>query len=68
MILERTQNEIIVRLPSSVDLSELQNILDYLCYKELTSKSKAKQSDADLLANEVNKSMWQEVKEKRGHK
>ena len=68
MILERTQNEIIVRLPSSVDLSELQNMLDYLRYKELTAKSKAKQSDADRLANEVNKSMWQKVKEKRGLK
>ena len=43
MILERTDKEILVRLPSSVDLTELQDMIDYLRYKELTSKSKAKQ-------------------------
>jgi hypothetical protein len=40
MIIERTNNEILVRLPADVDLTELQNMLDYLKYKETTSKSK----------------------------
>lgn len=40
MIVERTDNEIVVRLPSNIDLSELQDMLDYLKYKELTANSK----------------------------
>jgi hypothetical protein len=50
MILERTNNEILVRLPAYVDLTELQNMLDFLKYKELTAKSKSKQSDVDELS------------------
>jgi hypothetical protein len=66
MILERTQNEILVRLPAYVDLSELQNMIDYLQYKELTAKSKATQSDVDKLSEAVNKSMWKKIKTRRG--
>jgi hypothetical protein len=66
MILERKDKEILVRLPSSVDLSELQNMLDYLEYKEHTSKSKAKQSDVDALTEAVNKSIWRKIKKQRG--
>jgi hypothetical protein len=62
MILERTQDEIVVRLPANVDLSELQNMLDFLRYKELTAQSKAKQSDVDNLSESVNKSIWHKVK------
>lgn len=62
MIVERTNNEILVRLPSNVDISELQDMLDYLKYRELTASSKAKQKDADYLAKEVNSSMWNKIK------
>lgn len=68
MILERTKDEILVRLPAYVDLSELQNMLDFLQYKELTAKSEAKRSDADQLSQEVNKSIWTKVKARRGLK
>lgn len=68
MILERTKDEILVRLPAYVDLSELQNMLDFLQYKELTAKSEAKQSDADELSKKVNKSIWTKVKARRGLK
>jgi len=62
MILERTKNEILVRLPAYVDLTELQNMLDYLQYKELTAKSAATQSNVDQLAKLVNKSLWTKIK------
>jgi hypothetical protein len=65
MQIERIKDEILVRLPSSVDLSELQDMLDYLRYKELTSTSKAKQSDVDKLSKEVNASMWKKIKKER---
>jgi hypothetical protein len=62
MTLERTDKEILVRLPAYVDLSELQNMLDYLQYKEVTAKSTAKQSDVDKLSKEINKSIWAKIK------
>ncbi|ASB47710.1 hypothetical protein [Alkalitalea saponilacus] len=65
MILERTNNEILVRLPAHVDLTELQNMLDYLEYKEVTSKSKAKKEDVDELSESVNKSMWEKFMAQR---
>ena len=68
MILERTKNEILVRLPSYVDLSELQNMIDYLKYKELTAKSKARDSDVDELSKIVNKSIWNKIKTRRNIK
>ena len=66
MRLERTKDEIIVRLPAYVDLGELQNMIDFLHYKELTAKSKARQVDADALSETVNKSIWTKVKARRG--
>jgi hypothetical protein len=66
MILERTKNEILIRLPANIELSRLQTILDYLEYLELTSKSSAKESEVNELSQEANKSMWQKIKEARG--
>jgi len=58
MLIERTKNEVIIRLPSYVDTEGLQRLVDYLSYKEVLSKSKAKQSDVDKLAKEVKKGWW----------
>ncbi|HEV8079201.1 MAG TPA: hypothetical protein VGP43_00710 [Chitinophagaceae bacterium] len=58
MLIERTNKEIIIKLPSSVDITGLQQLVDYLTYKEATSKSKAKQEDVDKLAKEVKKGWW----------
>lgn len=58
MLIERTDREVIIRLPSHVDTEGLQRLIDYLSYKEATSKSKAKQSDVDKLAKAVKKGWW----------
>jgi len=68
MILERTQSEIVVRLPLTVDLSELQEMLDYFKYKDATSQTKALQSDADDLAVLANKAILDKFKIRRGLK
>ena len=62
MIVERINNEILVRLSPQTNTSDLQDMLDYLEYKELVSKSKAKQSDIDELAKKVNRSMMEKVR------
>jgi hypothetical protein len=54
MLIERTNKEVIIRLPSYVDTEGVQRLVDYLSYKEST----AKQSDVDKLAKEVKKGWW----------
>lgn len=39
MIIERTDNEIILRLPANIDPIDLQRIINYLQYKEATASS-----------------------------
>ncbi len=57
MLVERTnKDEIVKTLSSSVNTFGLQRLTDYVKYLEATSKNKAKQSDADKLADEVNAS------------
>ena len=53
MNIERTSSEIIIKLPASTEIPDLQRFLDYLYYKQATKKSKAKQSDVDKLAKDV---------------
>lgn len=65
MIVERTNDEILVRLSPQTNISDLQDMLDYLEYKELVSKSKASQKDIDQLAKQVNKSMMEKVRKTR---
>jgi len=60
MTIERTAEEIIIRLPNYVDTEGLQKLVDYLTYKESTAKSKAKQSDVDKLSREVKAGWWAE--------
>ena len=58
MNIQRTNNEVIIRIPSYVNALGLQRLIDYLCYKESTAKSEAKQSDVDKLAKELKKGWW----------
>jgi hypothetical protein len=58
MIIERTNKEIIIRLPADINIEGLQRLVDFLAYKEATDKSEAKQEDVDQLANEVKKGWW----------
>lgn len=59
MTIERTNDEVIIRLPSNVDTTGLQNLVDYLTYLEATSGSEAKQVDVDALANDVQAGWWE---------
>jgi len=58
MIVERTSNQIIIKVSPQVDTFGFQRIMDYLDYLEITSKSKATQADADKLADELNENWW----------
>ena len=65
MLIERTSdNQITITVSKSVDSFGLQRLIDYAKYLEVTSKSKAKQSDADKLADDVNSSWWAKNKKR----
>jgi hypothetical protein len=58
MLIERTDKEVIIKLPATINTEGLQEFINYLYYKEATANSKAKQSDIDKLAREVKKGWW----------
>jgi hypothetical protein len=62
MIIEKTNNEIVIRLPLDTNIDALQNLKDWLEYLEVTRKSKAKQKDVDGLVDEIKKGRWKRRK------
>ena len=66
MIVERQDNEILVRFSARNKASRIQSILDYLRYEELTSKSKATEKDLDLLLKETKKGRLESIKKEVG--
>jgi len=52
------RNQITITVSSAVDSFRLQRLIDYVKYLEATAGSKAKQSDVDKLADEVNASWY----------
>lgn len=64
MLIERTDKEIIITLPSTISTEGLQAFIDYLYYKEATAGSKAKQSTVNQLAKEVKKGWWKKNRRK----
>lgn len=64
MIIERNANEVIFRLPSDIDTSGLQHIVNYLKYKEIMRQSDGNENQANTLANESKSRWWKENKDK----
>ncbi len=58
MIIERNSKEIVIRLSPKIDTDELQDLADYLRYKEITADYKTDQSVVDQLASEINRSWY----------
>jgi hypothetical protein len=58
MLIERTNKEVIIRLPASVNTDDLQDFVDYARYKELTATIKVSQKEVNRLADKVNKDWW----------
>ena len=65
MIMARTStNQINIVLSIGIDSFGLQRLLGYAKYLEATANIKAKQSDADNLADELNDNWWQKNKQR----
>jgi hypothetical protein len=64
MQIERTDKEIVIRVPAETDLPGLQRILDYIKARNIASKSKATEAQIDELSRESKSSWWEENKSK----
>jgi len=67
MIIERNKKEILVRLSAQTNTSDLQDMLDFLEYKELVSKSKATKTEIEEITKQVNRSITEKVRKSRGN-
>ena len=64
MVIERTKDEVVIRLSASIDTDDLQNFLNYIRYKELTSTFKVTQKEVEELSTEIKSSWWNANKDK----
>jgi len=64
MIIERTHEEVIIRLASSIDTDELQELANYFRFKEITSKYSTPQTVVDEISSELN-SNWYKANRER---
>ncbi len=59
LTIERTANELIIRLPNDMDATDIQRMLNYLSYKQAIKDSAATQEDADELAMMSKQGWWE---------
>ncbi|MEZ4825416.1 MAG: hypothetical protein R3C61_03855 [Bacteroidia bacterium] len=62
MTIERTEKEIIIKIPMDWGVEDIQRMLDYLSYKQAIRNSQATTAQIDLLAKEVKKGWWEKNK------
>ena len=58
MTIERTAEEIIIRISSSMNIDDIQQLIDYLTYKQIVGKSQATQKGVDVLVATVKQGRW----------
>jgi len=64
MIIEKTAGEFVIRFPFSANTERMQDLIDYLRYKELTANYGVAQAEVDSLAQEINRKWWQQNRSK----
>ena len=64
MIIERTTSEFVIRFPFTTDRERMQDVIDYLRYKELTANYSIAQSEVDNLSQAINRKWWEQNQSK----
>jgi len=64
MVIERTANEFVIHVPFTADVERMQDLIDYLRYKELTANYRVEQSEVNMLAKSINRNWWQKNQSK----
>ena len=63
-MIDRTEDEILIRLPISTTPKSVQNALNFLSYVELGQSNQIKQSDIEKLVKETKGKWWADNKER----
>lgn len=61
MTIERTEDEIIIRIPANIYVDDIQDMFDLIKFREISSKSKATQEQIDELSKDVSKAIWKKM-------
>ena len=64
MIIERTTSEFVIRFPFTADRERMQDVIDFLRYKELTAGYSVAQAEVDSLAQSINRQWWEQNRSK----
>jgi len=59
MVIERTASEFVIRFPFTTNSERMQDMIDYLRYRELTANYSTAQSEVDNLARTINQKWWE---------
>ena len=62
MIIESTKKEVIIKLPNNTNIDTLQDVMDWIEFKELSRKAKATQKQVGSLVKEIKKDRWSKTK------
>lgn len=62
MVIERINNEIVIKISSDTDITGLQRLIDYIKFREIASKSKASEDDINNLVRESKSEWWDKNK------
>ena len=60
MIIERTTSEFVIRFPFASNHERMQDVIDYLRFKELTADYSVAQTDVDYIAKTINRQWWEQ--------
>ena len=58
MAIRTSRNRLVITMSAAVDSYGLQRLIEYGKYLEATSNSRGKQSEADKLAEEIDRKWW----------
>ena len=61
---ERTKDEILIKLAPDTDMADVQQVLNYFNYVELVGNSEATQEEIDELAKDSKKGWWEANKDR----
>ena len=64
MVLDRTDKEIIIRLPLDYSSNDAQEVIDYLKFTSIRSINEVTDEQIEELSNEVNSKIWEKLNAK----
>jgi len=65
MTISREKNELVIRIPENlIGISEVQQFLDYLKFRSVSTKSEASENDIKMVSEKINKDWWKKNKDR----